>query len=77
MTKTSGNIFTKHPQSIGESYVEHLQFASYCGFRLTLAGLACIIHSVFPFVFSTTASDMMQTITMEIQTRKNKQHTGK
>lgn len=68
----SNNLFTAHPHSIGESYNEHFQFASQAGFKLFLAGLACMIHSVFPFLFITTASDAMHEITAEISKRKNK-----
>ena len=50
-------LFTKHPHSVGETYLEHMKFASGCGFCLVMAGLACIVHSIFPFWFKTTASD--------------------
>ena len=50
------NPFTAHPHSVGETYLEHAKAASGCGFRMVFAGLACIIHSVIPFIFIRTAS---------------------
>lgn len=52
-------IFTDHPRSIGETYIQHLKFATYFGFHLTLGGIACIIHAIFPFLFKTTGSDIL------------------
>ena len=50
------NPFTTHPASVGETYVEHMSFASRFGIRMLAGGLAALIHSVFPFLFVTTAS---------------------
>lgn len=48
--------FTDHPETVGESYLEHLDSA--CGFAATmLAGaLACFLHGLFPFVFQKSGS---------------------
>lgn len=48
--------FTEHPGSVGESYVEHLGVASGFGTRMILGGLACLVHGVLPFLFTTTGS---------------------
>ena len=48
--------FTKHPAAVGETYGEHLVFASGVGSRMVLAGLACIVHGLFPFLFERTGS---------------------
>jgi len=48
--------FTKHPASVGESYTEHLFRAAYFGVRMMLAGLACLVHGVLPFLFVRTGS---------------------
>ena len=50
------NPFTAHPASVGESYLQHMRFASRFGSRMALGGLAAVVHSLFPFVFVTTAS---------------------
>ena len=50
------NPFTAHPAAVGETYLEHFRFASRFGLRMLAGGVAATIHSVFPFLFVTTAS---------------------
>ena len=47
-------LFREHPESVGESYLEHLFKASYFGVRMLVAGVACLIHAVLPCLFKTT-----------------------
>lgn len=49
-------LFTEHPASVGETYSEHLERATRFGLRMVLAGLACLVHAVFPFLFVRTGS---------------------
>ncbi|PZQ62521.1 MAG: putative sulfate exporter family transporter [Phenylobacterium zucineum] len=48
--------FTHHPETVGESYFEHL--CSAWGFAATMAlgALACAMHGLFPFAFQTSGS---------------------
>ena len=48
--------FTEHPASVGESYGEHMGQAVCFGSRMVLAGLACLVHGVLPFLFVRTGS---------------------
>jgi len=50
------NPFTAHPASVGETYGQHFAFALAFGVRMTLGGLAAMVHALFPFTFVTTAS---------------------
>ena len=61
-----------HLKDINESYFEHMGFAQRCGFRMVLGGLACIVHSIFPNLFVTTASNTMKELDQEIAERKKK-----
>ena len=63
-------IFTEHPHSIGETYFDHLICAAGYGLKMIFAGFAVIIHSVFPFLFETTASDLAKEITGDVDSRK-------
>lgn len=63
------NIFTDHPNSIGESYFEHFCFAFKFGAQMMIGGLACILHSIFPFLCKTTASDYLLKMTHEFLSR--------
>ena len=50
------NPFTAHPHSVGETYPEHGLFACRYGMKMTLGGIAAMLHGVFPFLFQTTGS---------------------
>jgi hypothetical protein len=50
------NLFTAHPSSVGETYPQHCRFALRFGARMTMGGLAAMVHALFPFLFVTTAS---------------------
>jgi hypothetical protein len=50
------NLFTEHPESVGESYTEHLAFATGFGSRMITGGLACFVHGFLPFLFTSTGS---------------------
>jgi|TARA_Y100000768_G_scaffold222743_1_gene168001 hypothetical protein len=62
-------LFTHHPESNGETYFQHFRCASSYGLRMIFSGLAAIIHSVFPFLFETAASDCAKKINEEIDRR--------
>ena len=49
-------LFVEHPESVGETYGEHMSVASWYGIRLLGAGLACIVHAVLPCLFVRTGS---------------------
>ncbi len=61
-----------HLKEINETYLEHMHFAQKCGWRMVLAGLACVIHSIIPGVFVSTASGTMKLLEAEITERKRK-----
>lgn len=48
--------FTQHPETVGESYLEHL--GSAWGFASTMAvgAVACLLHGLFPFAFQSSGS---------------------
>jgi hypothetical protein len=49
-------LFSAHPTSVGESYGEHMENACRFGSRMILAGFACLIHGLLPFLFVKTGS---------------------
>ena len=57
------NIFTKHPTSVGETYLQHMKFAAQFGFNMVIGGIACLIHAIFPFVFEKTGSNYLLKMT--------------
>ncbi len=49
-------LFVEHPQSVGESYFEHMGVAFSFGFHMLGAAFACIIHGLVPGLFKSTGS---------------------
>lgn len=49
-------LFTGHPNTVGETYLQHLAFAAWFSARLFAAAFAALIHALLPFLFEKTAS---------------------
>ncbi|MFN3144319.1 MAG: DUF6356 family protein [Paracoccaceae bacterium] len=69
MTRTFQRIFVNHPQSVDETYFEHMRFAGWFASRLLLAGGAALVHAVIPCLFEKTASSMIREMHARISTR--------
>ncbi len=54
--------FTEHPATVGESYFQHLRTAFSFSFGMICGGLACLVHGVFPFLFTTTGSSKIRSL---------------
>ena len=64
-------LFTDHPTSLSESYSEHLVCAFSFATRMIIAGFACLIHSIFPFLFVNTGSSTIESLHVEMIDRSN------
>ncbi|MEJ0035158.1 MAG: DUF6356 family protein [Gammaproteobacteria bacterium] len=53
-------LFTEHPASVGETYLEHLCTAIGFSSRMLLGGVACFFHALLPFAFRRTGSECIQ-----------------
>lgn len=69
MRKIWAHIFVTHPQSVNETYFEHLRFAGWFAMRLLAAGGAALIHSIFPCLFEKTASHMIKDMHLRLTER--------
>ncbi len=49
-------LFTQHPASVGETYLQHFRSGARFGARMLAGGLACVVHALLPFLFQSTAS---------------------
>lgn len=56
MTVPISQLFTDHPASVGETYIEHFVAASGFALRLFCAAIACLLHGILPFLFIKTGS---------------------
>jgi hypothetical protein len=52
----------KHLKLVNENYFKHMIEAWIVVVTFIGAGLICFVHSIFPFLFQTTASTMVKNI---------------
>jgi hypothetical protein len=50
------HLWTEHPASVGETYLQHLGSAWYFAGQMTLGALVCFVHGLLPFIFEKSAS---------------------
>jgi len=67
------DLFTRHPRTVGETYLEHMAVASSFGFRLFFASLACMVHAVLPFLFVKTGSEAITELHDRMVTHRHRQ----
>ena len=65
-------LFTSHPESVGETYLEHMSSASTFGLHLMLAGLACTVHAILPFLFKTTGRSAITDLHEKMVTHRHR-----
>ena len=66
-------LFQEHPASCNESYGEHLLHAALFGTKLIVAGVACVVHAILPFLFVDTASNQVKKLNEELRSRFQKE----
>jgi len=64
------SLFTDHPASVGETYFQHMGAASSFGSRMILAGLACMVHGLLPFLFTKTGSHTVELLYQHMVVRR-------
>ncbi len=50
------NLFTDHPEAVGETYLEHMRTALSFAGPLAVAAGAAFVHAFLPFLCETSAS---------------------
>ncbi len=65
-------LFTEHPESVDETYGAHLVRAWCFGGRMVLAGLACMLHSLLPFIFVHTGSEAIDELHARMQATRRR-----
>jgi hypothetical protein len=66
--------FTAHPATVGETYGEHLRSALGFSFTMICGGLACLVHGVFPFLFTNTGSSKIRSLHERMIRNRSKVH---
>jgi hypothetical protein len=53
-------LFVSHPQSVNETYLEHMGMASSFGWAMLKASGACFVHAVVPGLCEKTGSGIIR-----------------
>jgi len=59
----------EHLAAVDEDYLEHMRFAGTVGGILLVAGLCCLVHSMVPALFPTSASRRIRLLNAAMQNR--------
>lgn len=71
------HLFTEHPHSVGETYLQHLCVASGFAIRMFAGALACFLHALFPFAFKRTGSECITSLYEQmVSKRRSPQHAA-
>ena len=65
------NIFTKHLNEIGETYVQHMGNALKFSFTFLQLAVIAFIHGVLPFCFVNTGSRKVKKLNDLMQSRSD------
>jgi hypothetical protein len=61
--------FTEHPREAGETYLEHLWFTTQMTGRLAYSAIVLLLHGIFPFLLTRTASAQLERVYAIMRTR--------
>lgn len=64
--------FTDHPNSVGESYFEHMRSSLGFGTQMLIASLGCFVHALFPFLCVKTGSSTIKKLHRKMVTHRSK-----
>lgn len=72
LKKVIQTCFLDHPESVGESYFQHLLTASGFAARMIWGGLACFLHGLCPFICAKTGSSIINQLHRSMVTHRAK-----
>lgn len=64
-------LFTDHPASVGESYVEHFGVASRFGTKMIVGGFGAMLHAFVPALCKSTGSRTIDGLHAEMVAKRN------
>lgn len=66
-------IFTEHPESVGETYFEHVGVAFSFSMKMFFGAMVCLVHAVLPFLFVKTGSEVITELHNRMVTNRNRE----
>lgn len=64
-------LFTDHPASVGENYLQHLLAALSFSLGLFVAAMVCLVHALLPFLFVKTGSRRITALYQKMVTNRD------
>ena len=64
------NLFTEHPRSVGETYLQHGFQAMRYALTFLILFFIALVHAILPFLFVRTASDIVCEMSKDMECRK-------
>ena len=64
--------FTDHPDSVGETYFEHMHSASWFAMTMFTGGVACLIHAILPFACQKSGSRRIRDLYARMVTHRHR-----
>ena len=62
-------LFTEHPASVDETYLQHMWFAVRYSVKLLLCSIAALFHAFLPFLFVTYVSKKIEYLNSWVKQR--------
>jgi hypothetical protein len=64
--------FTEHPESVGETYFEHMLSASWFAMTMFVGAVACLLHAILPFAFQKSGSRRIRLLYERMVTNRHR-----
>lgn len=55
-------LFTQHPETVGETYWQHMHSASTFAVKMFIGAFCCLVHALLPFLFEKTGSGIITSL---------------
>lgn len=65
-------LFTEHPESVGETYFEHMRMSFGFGIKMLFASIGCFLHAIFPFLCVRTGSSAVTRLHNDMVSHRSK-----
>jgi uncharacterized membrane protein YeiH len=69
-------LFVEHPESVGESYLQHMGVAASFGWAMAKASCACFVHAVVPGLCVKTGSGIIRDLHCRMVTNRVGHHAS-
>ena len=72
MLKNFFLLFTKHPSSVNESYLQHFLQTIRVSYKLAKSSIIVLAHGLFPFLFTSKTTEDIEDLYKNLKKRNTK-----